>query len=204
MPSLKKSFSVLSPTPFNVRKLSPIGLFYRYNIVVNRLTTVIYFYFTVWIFFFQYCSKSFCFFFRSITTIINTDYFCIISHHGIYGCNSNIFFAAAYCKNTLVTNTHNVTFVYFLIFYAGITHCIGNLTSVYAGNGIHHFSCVFFSCFFWDKADQRGHTLWNCLGRDDDDLFIFGKIASLISCENDIFIIRKNIDRFCIDFVNCI
>ena len=92
----KKSFSVLSPTPFNVRKLSPIGLFYRYNIVVNRLTTVIYFYFTVWIFFLPILQqRALAFSSETSTTIINTDYFCIISHHGIYGCNSNIFFAAA-------------------------------------------------------------------------------------------------------------
>ena len=41
-----------------------------------------------------------------------------------------------------------------------------------------------------------------CLGRNNDDLLVLGKISCLVCCKDDVLIIRKDVDRLGIDFVD--
>ena len=88
------------------------------------------------------------------------------------------------------------------IINASITNGIGNLTGFHSGNRLCHRSKIFLTILFRNKTDHCGNSLWNRLRRHYNNFLVFCQISCLICCKNDIFIIRENVNRFCIYFFN--
>ena len=92
----------------------------------------------------------------------------------------------------------------FLVINTCITDCISNLSGLHSGNRIGHGSKVLLAALLRNKADHCGNSLWDCLGWYYNDLLVLSQISCLVSCKDNILVIRENINCFCIYFLNSI
>ena len=89
-----------------------------------------------------------------------------------------------------------------IILDSGISDCIGDLASLDSCDRLGHLFGVFLERFLRNVADESSNSLWNRLGRNNDDLLVLSKISCLVCREDDVLIIRKDVDRLGIDFVD--
>ena len=85
---------------------------------------------------------------------------------------------------------------------SGISYRISDLSCLDSCDRFFHLSGVFLKRFLRHIADKCCNTLRNCFGRNYNDLLIFCQISCLVCCQNDILVVRKNIDCLRIDLVD--
>ena len=71
----------------------------------------------------------------------------------------------------------------------GITHCISDLTGLDIGKFLDHTIFIFLGTLLRNEVDQCCNSLWDRLGRKNDDFLILTQRSRLICSQYDIFIV---------------
>ena len=108
----------------------------------------------------------------------------------------------ANCKDTCITNSHDITFMDFFIIDVGITDSISHLTCLYTFDCFQHRLFICIHIFFCIVIQNCCDSLRNGLCWNYDNILVFCQITRLICSHYDILIIRKNVNIVCIYMID--
>ena len=100
----------------------------------------------------------------------------------------------------MIADSHDIALMDLLVINVRVTHCISDLSGFYIFDLFRHCLRIFFHRSLGTVSDNGCDSLRNGFGRNHDYFFVFGQKFCLICCQNNVFIIRKNVNRLRIYF----
>ena len=86
----------------------------------------------------------------------------------------------------------------------GIPHGIGHFRTLHLPDFFVHCLLIQRSILIRNKINCRRNSLRNGLGRNHNQLLVFRDRGSLIRCQNDVLVVRKNEHRICVHLLHSI
>ena len=85
-----------------------------------------------------------------------------------------------------------------------ITDCISNLSCLHISNSFDHCFQICLCVCIRHIVNDRSNSLRNCLGRHNNNILILCQCLCLISSKNNVLVVRKDKNMFCVHLIDCI
>ena len=83
-----------------------------------------------------------------------------------------------------------------------ITDCISNLSCLHISNSFDHCFQIRLCVCIRHIVNNRSNSLRNCLGRYYINILILCQCLCLISSKNNVLVVRKDKDMFCVHLID--
>ena len=111
--------------------------------------------------------------FCGLSTVVNADHLRILVYHSCHHLFGNILTSLAYCKNSVITDSHNIALVDFFLIQSGVSDCVCYLSGLYILDLFQHCLFICLGICVRHEINDCCNSLWNCLCRDYNNLFFF-------------------------------